>query len=89
MRFIVNKKLYDTDNAELICTGLKKWDINAVVYAWLSTSLYRTSKGTFFIVAEDGKMCRMKFIDQNEAENFCLRNDYEKYVEIFGELEEG
>lgn len=23
MRFIVNKKLYDTDNAELICTGLK------------------------------------------------------------------
>lgn len=47
MRFIVNKKLYDTDNAELICTGLKKWDINAVVYAWLSTSLYRTSKGTF------------------------------------------
>lgn len=34
-------------------------------------------------------MCRMKIIDQNEAENFCLRNDYEKYVEIFGELEEG
>lgn len=89
MRFIVSKKLYDTDKAELICTGLKKWDINAVVYARLSTSLYRTSKGTFFIVAEDGKMCRMKIIDQNEAENFCLRNDYEKYVEIFGELEEG
>lgn len=48
MRFIVNKKLYDTDKAELICTGLKKWDINAVVYARLSTSLYRTSKGTFY-----------------------------------------
>lgn len=47
MRFIVNKKLYDTDKAELICTGLKKWYINAVVYARLSTSLYRTSKGTF------------------------------------------
>lgn len=89
MRFIVNKKLYDTDKAELICTGLKKWDINAVVYAWLSTSLYRTSKGTFFIVADDGKMHRMKIIDQNEAENFCLKNNYDKYIEVFGELEEG
>lgn len=61
MRFIVNKKLYDTDKAELICTGLKKWDINAVVYARLSTSLYRTSKGTFFIVADDGKMHRVNY----------------------------
>lgn len=89
MRFILNKKLYDTDKAELICTGLKKWDINAVVYARLFTSLYRTSKGTFFIVAEDGKTYRMRIVDQNEAENFCISNSYDKYVEIFGELEEG
>ena len=89
MRFILNKKLYDTDKAELICTGLKKWDINAVVYARLFTSLYRTSKGTFFIVAEDGKTYHMRIVDQNEAEKFCISNSYDKYVEIFGELEEG
>ena len=104
MRKIIGGKVYDTDKASLVCDispiGLYQGD-----FAYEDTSLYKTSKGTFFIAGEGGPRSRwaqpdgtngmrsgsgVALVDEDEARALCERHGTEQaFVDAFGEPEEG
>ena len=95
MKFIVNLKQYDTELSEEICKGSTKIEerislLNASVFPIRKGTLYRTKKGTYFFVFKgDYDRYYMKLFTELEAKIFISKNDYDKYVELFGEMEEG
>lgn len=92
MRFIVNNKIYDTDKAELLCSFRKQWESETILgtlYPYRDTNLYKTVKGNYFLTCTaDYGTNYIKVIDEANAKNYLMRNNYDKYVEMFGELEE-
>lgn len=50
MRKIIDKKVYDTERAEHICT--LSCTANGRDFEWHSTSLYRTESGVWFLAGE-------------------------------------
>ena len=92
MKFIVNNKLYDTEKAELLCTFSKQWESKTIfgtLYPSRETKLYKTAKGAFFLtcVANYGTGY-IEVISEATAKYYLMRNAYDKYVEMYGELEE-
>ncbi len=95
MRFIVNKKIYDTEKAELICEAQREW-IESTILGDMRfkkhSKLYKTQKGQFFFVAKTdyGNQIKLiKLVNENATKSFIMRTDCEKYVDLYGELEEG
>ena len=94
MRFIVNKKIYDTDKAELLCTFYKHCTVKTLLgatYPVRKTNLYKTAKGAYFLTSSinnAGYNYSIEVIDEEEAKNYLMHNGYNKYTELFGELEE-
>ena len=92
MKFIVNNKIYDTDKAELLCTFSKQWESKTIVgtlYPYRDTNLYKTAKGAyFFTCCTDYGTHYIEVIDENTAKYYLMRKNYDKYVEMFGALEE-
>lgn len=75
MRKIVGGKMYDTDKA-------------TVVYDWrgMDRVLYVTAKGNYFMYyAGTGKI---EPWSEDQVKNFLAEHDADKYVELFGEVEE-
>lgn len=95
MLFIVNFKKYDTKLSEKICNGdmvipTRMGLLNTTFNTTYNGTLYRTSKGTYFFVYKgDYDRSYMKILTELEAKEFIAKNDYPKWVELFGELEEG
>lgn len=92
MRFIVNNKIYDTDKAELLCTFKERWKSKTIIgtiYPLRDTNLYRTVKGVYFLTckADYDRSC-IRVINEDKAKKYLMHNNYEKYAEMFGELEE-
>jgi hypothetical protein len=92
--FIKDFKKYDTELSEKICNGsmvipedIKLLGITAN-YTRKGT-LYRTRKGTYFFVFKRDYTSYMKILTENEAKSFIVKNDYPKWIELFGEAEEG
>lgn len=93
MKFIVSNKIYDTEKSEKLCTFQKQWESVSV---WgipynpnKETTLYRTAKGAYFLVAKfDYNEYRINVISEEQAKTHLMYKAYEKYVEMFGELEE-
>lgn len=93
MRFFVNLKQYNTERSEEICKGnlvIREKTLNKYVDINPYGTLYRTQKGSYFFVYsyEMGKH-RMKILSTDEAKNFVAENNYNRYVTLFGEMEEG
>ena len=92
MKFIVNNKIYDTENAEKLCTFSKQWESKTIVgtlYPYRDTTLYKTAKGAYFLTCcMDYGRHYIEVINENTAKKYLMHNDYSKYVELFGELEE-
>lgn len=92
MRFIVNKKIYDTDKADLLCTFYKHWTAKTLLGNPVrKTNLYKTTKGAYFLTSsinDAGYNYVIEVINEEEAKNYLMHNGYDKYVELFGELEE-
>ena len=92
MRFIVDNKIYDTEKSELLCTFDKRWKIKtlcSVMYPLRETKLYRTAKGAYFLTCK--KNCNdmdIEVIEEDAAKEYLMYNNYDKYAEMFGELEE-
>lgn len=93
MLFIVDFKKYDTELSKKICVGSMRIEtllFNRTVYQLYDGTLYRTSKGTYFFVFKvDYDTFHMKILTETEAKAFIVQYDYPKYVELFGEIEEG
>ena len=92
MKFIVNNKIYDTETAEKLCSFSEQWKVDTIlgaIYPYRDTDLYRTKKGAYFIVSQgDYGRFEMRCVNEHEAKRYLMYNDYSKYVELFGELEE-
>lgn len=74
MRRIIDGKIYDTGKAEVIYT-----DENS------GRSWYVTKKGAYFIAYPNGEI-RTK--TEDEVRDFLAIYDVDKYIELFGEMEE-
>lgn len=92
MKFIVNNKLYDTDKAELLCTFEKQWESKTIVgtlYPYRDTNLYKTIKGAYFLTCTaDYGTSYIEVIGEKTAQYWLKYKAYDKYVEMFGPLEE-
>lgn len=75
MKQIINKKLYDTEKSEKIC------DVE-----YFPHSIWKTEKGRLFLVNE----LLMKIINTNQKsiKELLGRSNPEKYIELFGQIEE-
>lgn len=95
MRFINDFKVYDTELSEEICTGSIKIRVeyklfDMVTYLTREATLYRSCKGTYFYVYKgDYDSYYMRLTTESEAKSFIAHNNYPKYVELYGEMEEG
>lgn len=93
-KFVVDNKLYNTETANLLCEGKKQWAefniiFNRDIYPYRDTQLYKTEKGSFFFVYE--KDYGNKFIHvctEQEAKEFLIYRNLDKYEEMYGKLEE-
>ncbi len=92
MRYIIRDKIYDTKKAELLCTFSKQWKTETIfgtLYPSRVTNLYKTAKGAFFLTSNEGcytSYCEV--IDETTAKELLKHNAYDKYIEMYGELEE-
>lgn len=75
MKEIINGKLYDTEKSEKIC------DVN-----FTGHSIWRTRKGTLFLV--NNILMRISNVNQDAIKSFLGKEDPEKYMKLFGEIEE-
>lgn len=92
MKFIVNNKIYDTDKSELLCTFRIQWERKTIwgsFYPMRDTKLYKTAKGAYFLVCKvDCEFKHIEVIGEETAKRYLMQYNYEKYVEMFGALEE-
>ena len=92
MKLIVDYKIYETEKSEILCTFDKRWQIKtlcSVIYPLRETKLYRTAKGAYFLTCK--KNCNdmdIEVIEEDAAKEYLMYNNYDKYAEMFGELEE-
>lgn len=94
MRFIVNNLLYDTDKAELLAEGNRTYEVYNIlfkitIYPVRKVSLYKTEKGNYFFTYKaDYGVMHCEPVDEGTAKDFLAHNNYDKYAELYGELEE-
>ena len=82
MKFIKEGKVYDTEKSKLIYKIRGHYPIN-------EKRIFKTRKGAYFCVDEryDENIIAYSMLE-TEVIDFIAKNDYEKCIEIFGELEE-
>lgn len=93
MKFIINKKIYDTEKSELVIEFYKKWKVQSIVGILNLTKLselYRTKKGNWFIVAKgDYDSYHVEVVDDIQVQKILSdHGEIEKYNKYFDELEE-
>ncbi len=84
MRFIVNRKIFDTNKAKLIVSYSRKGFLASVPQ---NIDLYRTQSGKWLEVDVKNLRCEEK--KDEDVENIFLRlSNIELYEKYFGKLEE-
>lgn len=84
MKFIVDKKIFDTDKAEFIVSYEKK---GFLISAPKSIDLYKTQSGKWIEVDVNNLECEE--LKKEDVENVFFRlNNIELYEKYFGKLEE-
>ena len=93
MVFIINKLKYDTDKMKLIsdrCSyGYERTMFGVtIIYSGKNVKVWESDKGNWLLTYEtDYEICGKK-LSEEEAADILLKYDFERYEEIFGELEE-
>ena len=97
-RFIIQNKVYETDKMEHL-GRVQKWYefedyVDKLLYGKgygrvMDCELYRSKKGNYLLVRENdyGRLVG-EAIGEAEAKRLLMNHQYEKYVELFGALEE-
>ena len=83
MKAIIDGKLYDTKKAKNILTW-RRSDFKCLL------NLYKTAKDNYFTTEEYRLYAEMnlKVLPASEAKCLLMRLDVDKYIELFGEVEE-
>ena len=74
MKKIINGKMYDTDTSEEIYLD----EMN-------NRRIFQTKKGNYFLLYPNGELGPKT---EDEIKEFLGNNDTNKYIELFGEVEE-
>ena len=74
MKKIINGKMYDTDTCEEIYLD----EMN-------NRRIFQTKKGNYFLLYPNGELVPKT---EDEIKEFLGNNDTNKYIELFGEVEE-
>jgi hypothetical protein len=81
MKKIINGKLYDSDKAQKICTvrspSLFGFDVTC--------DLYRTNNNNWFITSSAGQLLKVSL---DEVKKKLASQNVEKYIELFGSVDE-
>lgn len=90
---IINNKMYDTEKAELVVAYRRRVDMGPVMSGsdihWTPMHdclLYKTAKGNYF--EHDGDTDAITPRDEKWARDLIRRLYPDKYIELFGEVEE-
>ncbi len=102
---IIDGMVYNTETAEELCEiGGVGQTLPRNDFRWERTSLYRSTKGKFFIAGSSGPLARwaipvrggkgegegLRLIDESEARTLVEQHaDYDTYVTAFGPPDEG
>lgn len=90
---IINNKMYDTEKAESVVSFRRRVDMGPVISGsqihWTpmhDCTLYKTAKGSYFDHDEDTGTITPR--DETWAKDLIRRLYPDKYIELFGEVEE-
>lgn len=99
MKTIIDNKLYDTDKCKLITKYMEKVEHDELVklYLYHHTYIYKTKSGKFLKqigqVAESGWKHyneTLELVSDDFVKKLLIKlNQIDKYIETFGEVEEG
>jgi hypothetical protein len=91
MKAIIDDKLYDTEKAELILEFSRSFDAVDIFgrdcKGWKNMELYRTKKGNYIEV--DLRSKKIELTSEYCAKELLRKINPDKYIELFGEVEEG
>lgn len=93
MIFVINNLKYDTDKMDLISEKCEySYDsrfFNAQLrYSGKDVKLWRSKNNRWLLTYNTDYKTVGKSLTEEEAKNLLIKNDLNKYEEIFGELEE-
>ena len=74
MKKIIDGKMYDTETSEII-----------YINEYTNRRMYRTRKGNYFFMYPNGEIVPKT---EDEVKIFLGENDTDKYIELFGNVEE-
>ena len=102
MKYLINGKVYDTEKSQEIIKytqGIEHKGLFVTTYPRYEHTLYKSPKGQFFV--HIGKYVGKIDVSYNDKNYIELKseedvkgiledlNQIEKYIEVFGEMEEG
>ncbi|PNX51332.1 MAG: hypothetical protein BV456_03530 [Thermoplasmata archaeon M8B2D] len=93
MKKIIEGKIYNTENAKIIFEFIRKYNdpISCMPgyshSTWEDAKYLKTLKGTFLYYCEKRK--DLEIITEDDIKKIIGRLNPDKYIELFGELEEG
>lgn len=93
MKKIIDGKIYDTEKAEVIFSFRRKymdpimWQKNLAHVEYVPAQYLKTQKGTFLFYCERRE--DLKVVKEEEVKNVIEKLDPDRFMELYGELEEG
>lgn len=90
---IIGGKIYDTDKAEVIFSFRRKyqdpvaWKPGYVFNTWEDAQYLKTSKGTFLFFCERRE--DLQIVKEEKVKKVIGDLDPDRFMELYGELEEG
>ena len=93
--FVIQNKKYDTNKMEFLSEVRKQYIYNVMSrvfgetqYYNFTCKLYRSKKNNFLLTHEEGRYIYAEAITEGEAKMLLMRDNYKKYEDIWGEIEE-
>lgn len=93
MKKIIDGKIYDTEKAEVIFSFRRKyqdpiiWKPGYVRNVWENAQYLKTQKGAFLFYCERRE--DLKVVEEKEVKDVIEKLDPDRFMELYGELEEG
>lgn len=92
MKKIIRNKLYDTEKAEKIYSFRQRrktgsfGDLN--IYKWFDIDIYKTKKNNYFFYGSKEDNQFIEEVSEKEVKSIIKELNADKYIELFGEVEE-